>query len=399
MRLDADHQRGPRVRFALALALSAVVGGAACSKTWVLAPDPGAGGAGAAIGSAGGAGGSPGPAGSGGLPGFGGRGDSGSGGNHGGGSCSTAHSVPSSPLTAEMVFVVARNASMSMGFDNTTRMTAVQVAVHNAVFGEQTFVNFGYQGFPSFTGCQDSSMCCASSDDGLDAQPGAISAIDKVLYRPCDQSQSGGGTGCVAATDSRAVSQTLSSITSRFGPSADSSSDRYVVLLTDGPPGCPGEDPKQACGAAQGVVSTLSSMSHGGIKTFVVDVGETFPNDPCLDQLAGAGKAMPAFYVSDPASLANTLNQITNVAAITSCTVVIPGGGDPDSLQVYVGGKEVHYEMAGNNGWNVVSGGPQSSLRIQLHGSACLFSLSFRDPSIVVFSGCPPCSMPSNTCL
>jgi len=395
MRLDAGHHHERMVWIALAVVAAA---SGACSKTWVLGPDPGAGGQGAIIG-AGGAGGAPAAPGSGGVSGLGGRGDSGTGGSHVGGSC-RAVPVQSSPFTADMVFVVGRNASMSTAFDNTIRMTAVQIAVHNAVVNEETFVNFGYQSFPSFTGCPDASMCCASSDDGLDVQPGAMSAIDKVLYRPCDQSQSGGGTGCVAATDSRAVFQTLNSITNRFGSSSDSSNDRYLVLLTDGPPGCPGEDPKQACGAAQGVVSTLAMMSHGGIKTFVVDVGENVGSDPCLDQLATAGNThMPAFYVDDPPTLANALNQITNVAAITSCTVVVPGGGEADSLQVFVGGKEVHYEGAGLNGWNIISGGPQSSLRIQLHGSACAFSLGLHDPSIAVWSGCPPCTAPSGTCL
>src|SRR3569623_2836361 len=113
----------------------ALAGGAAASgagsKTWVLGPDPGAGGQGACFG-AGGAGGAPAAPGAGGVSGLGGRGDSGTGGSHVGGSC-RAVPVQSSPFTADMVFVVGRNASMSTAFDNTIRMTAVQFAVHNVV--------------------------------------------------------------------------------------------------------------------------------------------------------------------------------------------------------------------------------------------------------------------------
>jgi len=379
-------------RLLLALGLIAAAG-TACSKSWVLNPDLGAGGMGGMTGSTGGAGGAPVADGSGGLPGFAGHGDFGSGGHA---SCKSM-GVGSSTTTAEMVFVVGRNASMANSFgDSGSRMTAVQTAVHNAVFAEQNFVNFGYQSFPSFNGCPDGSMCCSSADDGTDTQPVSTPSIDKVLYRPCDQNQSGGGSGCVAFTDSRAVSSTLNSIMGRFDSNPDPSNDRYVVLVTDGPPGCPSDDPYKACTAAQ---TAVSKLANANIKTFVVDVGANSSGDACLDQLATAGGAhMPTFYPSDPSSLASALAQITNVAAVTTCTIVLSGGVDPDQLQVFVGTRQVHFEAAGVNGWNVLPGPPSIS-RIQLHGSACAYALALHEPSVQVFSGCPPCTAASSSCL
>jgi len=381
MRPDVDHDLGRGVLVvALTYALVASIG---CSKTWVLGATPGLGGmAGAA---SGGAGGGPGA-----TSGTGGHGDGGG----GRGACTVTTALQFTTPPAELVFVVGRNNSMMSKFGDTTRMTAVQMDVHNVVDSNDSIIDFGYQGFPSFTGCPTGGTCCSSTDDGLQTGPAAKTSIDQVLYHPCDSS--GAGTGCVAQTDSRAVSQALSDVFDLF-TSNDPSSERTVVLILDGPPGCPTEDPGKACGSAQSQANWL--LTHLGIKTYVVGVGDQAQGDDCLQQLASQGGTSNAYSALDPSALMKTLTQIVNVAGIT-CTVELKvPPPDPNLVQVLVKGKEVHYDPTGSTGggWSYLSFGG-STVRIELHGSACAL-LSSPSQLIQVWSGCAPCTVQSSTCL
>ena len=383
MRLDAHHGR-VRAVLVLGLTFTLAASVAGCSKTWVLDSTPGAGGMAAS-----GSGGAAATSGTGGNPGFGGHGDQGAGGHA---SCSSISWQYSSP-PAELVFVVGRNASMSSKFSDTTRMTAVQMDVHSIVASNPT-VAFGYQDFPSFTGCPTGGTCCSSTDDGVTPAIGAMSNIDQMLYHPCDSS--GVGMGCVAATDSRAVSQTLAALD--VFTSNDSTNDRYIVLITDGPPGCPTEDPGKACGAAQSQVSGL--MTHGGIKTYVVGIGDDAQGDSCLQQLATQGGTGTPYTALDSGALMRALSQIANVAAVT-CTIDIKVPPDKGLIQVQVQGKEIHYDQTGNTGgwsYDPVPFGNATD-RIELSGSACLYLQNSRSAQLAVWSGCPPCTVPSSTCL
>lgn len=387
MRLDADQVRARGV--SLLLFLCAATALAACSRTWVLGGPLGAGGAGgpgaagggdASDAGGGGAGGMAG--GMGGLSGQGGRNDMG---GHGASSCQNPQYVKFDIPTSDMVFVVGRDQSMSTKFGDTTRMAAVQSAVYQAVFANNTAVNFGYQDFPSIDGCSDGSMCCPSSDYVVYAQPMSTAAINAALYH-CNQSQP--GMGCVAQSDSRPVSQTLSMVSGLFDSPPYPTNDRYVVLVTDGAPGCTTEDSSQACMNAQMAVSTLS---RAGIKTYVVGVGGDAQDEPCLQQIAlMGGTSTPLFDVTDPTSLSKALAQIVDVAASTSCTIELNQKiADVTLISVFLQGHEICFDPTGRDGWSYA---PGSSVRIEMHGSACdsLQTLHARD--VMIWSGCSPCT-------
>ena len=383
MRLDAEH-RGRTLRFALAVGLTAL--SVTCSKTWVLGPETGAGGAGAVTAAAGGGGfgGTPMQGGTGGFPGFGGHTDPGTGG-HGSGMCSTRYLPFDTPPT-DVVFVVGRNYSMMSKFGDTSRMIAVQMDVHTVINNNQYVAEFGYEGYPSFTGCSSGGTCCAASDQVI--KPGTSPDIDSALYAPCDPSGSGPGSGCVAPTDSRAIAQSLSwnVIGDLFSSATDPASQRYVVLIADGPPGCPSEDASAACGAAESAVSAL--LKNAGIKTFVVGVGDTADGDICLGQMATMGGTGMPYVASDSGSLMKALTQVIGVISVTPCTIVLSQTPEDHSLvAVNVANKEIPYDMTEQNGWNFVS-----PTRIQLHGTSCQYLQNFHSaPLIGIAYGCPPC--------
>jgi len=329
----------------------------------------------------------PSPGGTGGVPGFGG---------HGSGTCSPTKPILQFTIPAtDLVFVVGRNYSMSSKFGDSTRMTAVQMDLHSIVSGNQTPIEFGYESYPSFTGCSGGGTCCPSSEQTVRAMP-FVNNIDDALYAPCDPNGSGMGMGCVAPTDSRAISQAMSwnVIGDLFGPSPDSASQRYAVLIADGPPGCPTEEAGKACGAAQSAVSSL--FKNGGIKTFVIGVGEDANNDGCLAQLATMGGTVTPFDVADSTSLMKALTQIVSMAAVTPCTINLNAPlDDPYLLSIYVQNEEVPLDTAGGNGWNYA---PNSWTRIQLHGTACQYLQSFHfQPQIHLWYGCPPCTAANPT--
>jgi hypothetical protein len=241
-RLDAG-----RYRLALLVGFAGAMasGGASCTKTWMLGGglDAGGAGGGAVLGGGGASGSS-------GFFGQGGHGGSGSGGH--GCACTTTGRLHYDIPTSDMIFVVGRNASMSTKFgDNGTRMTAVQAAVHTVTTANQNAVNFGFQDFPSLNGCSNGSTCCPSADTAAYPSPLNAGAIDQA-FRTCGPGPT--VVGCVAQNDSRSVAQALSSAGDAFVAPRDIPNDRYVVLITDGAPGCVTDDPQQACSSALKVV-------------------------------------------------------------------------------------------------------------------------------------------------
>jgi len=383
MRLGADHDKRWRHRLLCSVALAALTT-AACTRSWMLGPESDAG-TGGMTGAMAGAGGGPPIPGTGGFPGFGGRGDSGSGGRSP--SCMNPSFPPTSMVTADVVFVVSRNQSMKTPFGDMTRMTAVQAAVYQIAQANEKAIRFGYEDFPAIEGCSDGSMCCPSSKYHTPALPMNAGSVNAGLNH-CDQS--GPGTGCVADSDSRALSQTLGDVADLFNPP----DDHYLVLIMDGPPGCPGEDPTTACNKAQAGETPLTSM---GYKTYVIELGDQAQSDFCLNQLAHlGGTGTQLLSADDPQSLGVALSKAMSVPLSTPCTVQLLGKiSDPSLISVFVGPDrtEVHYDQSGSDGWSWVNGNG----RINLQGKACAAAQAH--PGITVRYGCPPCTTPSAACL
>lgn len=398
MRLHAE--RGRTVILFLA---SVVLLSGACAKTWVLDPDSrgGPGGAGARGGGAGtpsggaAGGGGVGAAGGGGQDVGGSRSEGGSTGSGGffgmggrGSFCANAGHVAYDIPTTDMVFLVGRDVSMSSKFGDETRMSATQAGLQTVIAPNETAVNFGYQDFPSLNGaCSGGTSCCASQD--FPVYPGALrsGAIDHALHQ-CGQGPP--GNACVAQADSRPVAQALAAASSLFNSPPDILNDRDVVLMVDGPPGCVGEDPSNACLSALMAVSMLSSAS---IKTYVIGVGDAAQDEPCLQQIAlMGGTSTPLFNTSDPTSLSKALGQIVTSATESSCTIRLHEKVDPSLISVLLQGHEIPYDPSRRDGWSYVAG---SSAQIQVYGSSCRDlqgALSAHPGTVLmILSGCPPC--------
>ncbi|HEY4188565.1 MAG TPA: VWA domain-containing protein [Polyangia bacterium] len=376
-RLDAERYRLALLVFVLALAS----GGASCTKTWVLGGDLGAGGAGGEIAIGGG-----GSSGSSGFFGQGGKGGSGSGGH--GCACTTTGRLRYDIPTSDMIFVVGRNQSMSTKFgDNGTRMTAVQSVVHAATTANQDAVNFGFQDFPSLNGCSNGTTCCPSTDIPVYPSPLNAGAIDGA-FRMCGPGPS--VNGCVAQNDSRSVAQALSSAGDLFGAPRDIPNDRYVVLITDGPPGCVTDDPQQACSSA---LKVLSSWAHSSIKTYVIGIGDAAQDQQCLQSIALMGQASTnLFDVADPSSLTKAINQIVDSAAAAACTVeLLTSPSDPMLVSVFLQGRELCYDPTGRSGWSYPS--YPSPMRIEINGADCAAVQAAPQPlDLVVSTGCLSCN-------
>jgi hypothetical protein len=273
---------------------------------------------------------------------------------------------------------------MSMGnkFGNTTRINAVQSVLRNLIQNNQNAVNFGYAEFPGAGPCNNA--CCTSSNivRTLPKTGGAIDgAFGQCVFGP---------PSCLAPNDARPIAQTLLSVPSLWGTSQPPYPT--VVLIVDGPPGCPFDDPNQTCQPALDAISTLRPSETD---TFIVALGPDAQNNDCLWKMAErAGTPPGLLQVSengpDPTgSLSAAISPIVAAAASTSCTIQLKSKpARMDLVAVYIGDREVPFYSTGNIGWNYVK---QSSLRIQVRGADCQRLQQARQTDVSVLYGCSPC--------
>jgi len=391
MRLDAEHGRRWRNSLLLAGVILASVFTAACTKSWVLAPDPGAGGAGG-VGATGGtslpagSGGFTAPGGSGGFPGD----HPGTGGKAA--TCTTTTVGSDIPKT-NMLFLVGRDASMSMRLggngNDMSRMAAVQSALKTLLEANENAINFGYVGFPSLEDCPNGLVCCVnSSNDGyMPPQKGAAFNITGMLMS-CPNGPAS-MMGCTSPNDARPVAQALQTANSiLMGTTGDG--DNQVVLIVDGPPGCPTDDPTTKCSAERQAVATLYNRNT---KTFVIAIGDDAQNDSCLKQIAGFSSTDP-FPVYDSASLMNTLKGAMAVPLAAACTVEVNQniyGPGQLSLRLSDHNQDLQIPFIDGHqpdGWSSLG---SSYTRLRINGMYCDMLQKSPSLKVDVKGGCPPC--------
>ncbi|HEY3445935.1 MAG TPA: vWA domain-containing protein [Myxococcales bacterium] len=143
---------------------------------------------------------------------------------------------------------------------------AVQ-AVNAFVPPRQSVMRFGLAVFPSFTG----DGCTPPSDLEVSCEFYNADAIAHSL----SSGDPGGNTPTSAALDQAAALPDLTDGTRR----------RFIVLLTDGDPTCPGSDKDANTTLA---VNSLNALRANGIQTFVIGFG-TDVGPARLDRMAAAG--------------------------------------------------------------------------------------------------------------
>jgi hypothetical protein len=210
-----------------------------------------------------------------------------------------------------------------------------------------------------------------------------------MVTRQCDF-----GPACVAQNDARPIGQTLMAVAGAW--TTNPPNDPRVVLIVDGPPGCPFDDPSEPCQSALEGVMTLSDSSGAfSAETYVVTLGQDAQNDSCLQQMAlRGGTQMGPIGVSESgpdleSALLAAIAPIVADAAATSCLIELKSRPSrPDLVSVTIAGREVPFDSSGKIGWNFQKG---SSFRIQLHGSSCQDLQRARPKEVAAWFGCVPC--------
>lgn len=310
----------------------------------------------------------------------------GSGGRFGSGCTSVSWSI--SPV--DVIFLVAHNQSMAAPLaDGTSRTTGVIKAIQSVLAANPYAVNFGYQEFPSRTGCAGpTSMCCVSDDRSLRAGNLTDASDDYTLS--CELGQS--STSCLSMTEGRPIAPTLMKTAPLFTSSDGNMHDnRYVVLMTDGPPGC-GEDATEACNTAVAAISSLAKLAV----VPVVALGDEASNNSCLKSMAIQGGYFgvpPPVTAKDTKSLTASLTQIVAIAALEYCTIKLNDVSRIDPGQEVVIRAFGHWiSHDPNNGWEFWP--RDQSQWIQVYGDACRMILQATPREKIEVQLCPKGNAP-----
>lgn len=321
------------MRHALVLATAALAL-TACEQTLRLYASSATGGSG---------GGKIGTGGSGGGSGGSGNVDGGGPDAHCFGSAQQVTVIPDSPA---MVVLFERSTSMNQPFasQNQTQLSAALSAFQGQWQVYNSRIKFSFAEFPDLNGCQPQNGCCSgdiqtdwpSFNQGLYACGGSLSSCVSSASRP---------TGTALASADTALK----------GANSRPPGQRYVLLITDGPPsgGCATKDD---CSDAVDKVSMLNddkiSLSIVGIQS---DLG-------CLDFAFTSSGQSAVQTASDPATLASELSGIMQSAVCNATLSPMPQSGD---LQVTYSGATIPPDRF--SGWTY----DNMYGRLHLRGQAC----------------------------
>jgi hypothetical protein len=333
------------MRRAVALIATALALGA-CEQTLHLFP-AGAD-AGAPGGSAGGRGGASGGA--------GGSTDGGSPDGH----CSGSTALAVTPDAPQMVVVLDRSTNMAALFDGSETQLdaalnalAAQIGVYGSGSTSRPSVQVSAVAFPDQSGsnCQSSNACCAGDVKPWAAFQSAVSA--------CEQTSSSCG-----ASGNRPIKAALAAADAALTSGGAQPFQRYVLLVTDGPPsGC------DDCTAASTEISTLTTSDK--INLSIVGLGTNKDALGCLLYPSSPGTGQPFWqFASGPTELQGILTGIMQSAAC-SATLSPPPQSSADLQVAYGRGSTPTPLTAGDraNGWIYAYG------HLHLYGSACQMAL------------------------
>jgi len=286
--------------------------------------------------------------------------------------------------TTDLIFIVGRTMSMGTKIGDTTRISAVQSALRNLIQPNQNAVNFGYAEFPGI-GPNCANACCVWSNP-VPTQPNNWPVIDDAI-RQCDFGQS-----CLAQNDARPIAQTLMTVPNAWGTNPHNPT---VVMIVDGPPGCPFEDPSQTCQPALDAVSMLRGLFQS--KLYVAALGQEAQTNQCLKNMVGRGGnpttgliPIPEGFQDPVAALTLAIQPIVMDAAKTSCTIDLRSKPPhTDLVSLWIGPTEVPFDSSGMNGWNFEA---TSSVGIQVStGYWCQKLRNAKRADVTAKFNCAPC--------
>jgi hypothetical protein len=345
-------------RFSLVCAVIGLASGVAaggCRQTWVLddsSPD-------------------------GGLPGIGGA--SGSGGSgpsdaSSDGRCPSGQPAPIqfTPDVPQALVLLDRSSMMSATFGAGTQLAAALNAIQSIVstyggsHGSRQAIDFSFLDFPDpvASDCNGGNGCCASDPMTIFSD-----------FENANSCTGAGPNGCFE-TENRPIANALNQAADYFN-GQHGSSERYVILVTDGDPQGPCASNGTACSDAQGAKS--NNLDSIPVTTEVVAIGGDFP---CLREIAASSQVPSPYYnvASQPTDLPYDLQSIAQTISQNGCrlTLTSPTSGN---LKVELDMVPQQPDMGTTgNGWNdsVDSNG---NTRVFLHGSLCQNFLQLTNPS------------------
>jgi hypothetical protein len=222
-------------------------------------------------------------------------------------------------------------------------------------------IAYGYAEFPGRVTCDPSVGCCTR----MPVLPSLYSDRGVEAAWQCNTQS------CFETTDESPSGHVLSRIRSHYeAEQAPVPEDRYVLLITDGAPSC-AADPDE-CELAATQAARMFSM--GGIKTFVLPLGDEAKNSTCLADVAVNGQtrapgATDFPWVVDAGKLAAKLREVMAPVAERICRFHVRGEiRNRDSLSVTVDYKPLPRDPTHKEGWDY---DPSGSPEIWLYGSTC----------------------------
>ena len=288
-----------------------------------------------------------------------------------------------------IVLAVDHTNSMGNRLGNGTRLEEVSSALTSRLNKYGPVVRFGYVEFPGTSrSCSNTTnSCCVGSvtQPAPNTENGILSAIDQCVSS---------GSGCVSG-DGAPTAQMLAQVNKAYddllnsGGGTSTAADlelRFVLLITDGEPGCATGASVDPCEQAANEVAGLSIQ---GIRTFVVGVGGDLPNDDsrggnkCINGMANVSgivrSAVGPFYY--PATTDNLLGgYLTSIITQTVCHLeLLDEPADPDrteiqfSMQVSAGSSNfmnvpVPRDTTHTNGWDYER---TADTKVTFYGNAC----------------------------
>lgn len=280
------------------------------------------------------------------------------------------------PRAADVLILLDRSSSMEAAFGAGSRYQAVAGVLSDLVTAYQNHVRFGYMEMPGRQGCDGQAEGCCVSPPRVELGLGNAAAITSAL---ADAAPLGGGSTPMAAA--------LLAARGYFDGLGYSGADRYVLLATDGAPGCTvsGTLSKgsaaslSACADAKTQVDALVLV---GVKVMVLALGSNpasdadsdTPGGACLDLLARAGGAPsskdgPSYYsAADPGTLSLAIQRIFGALSQPSCFLwlpTVPGDPGKPAVGVYLDGQAI--PQSDENGWTWGN----SAGEIEITGAYC----------------------------
>lgn len=273
----------------------------------------------------------------------------------------------------DILIVLDRSTSMLENAGSTTKWSQVKGALNQTLMTTQGQVDWGLEFFPDDQGLF---ATCDVNEVQVPVAENNGTAITMAINRAAPN----GGT-----PTAQAITRAKEYLTG-----LNDSRSKYILLATDGEPGCDLTD----FNAIQDALDAVSSAASTDIHTFVIGISTDSTTNMILNQMAQNGMtARPGatrYYPGNSqADLAAAVSAIAG--QVVSCTFELSKVPPyPDHVDVTADGSAVPHDTSHMNGWDFNAG----MMSIELYGSVCeqLQSGMIRD--VHTTFGCPPIGAP-----